>query len=113
MLTFSLMVNLTACSNDEDTPEPEPEYYNPLEGEWVKDTDPNLRIVFTDKFKWTTEYFEDEAWGHPQTKGSYTIDKDKSTFYCNGVTYGFAINGDKLTINYPDGIIIYTKYKEE
>jgi len=117
ILMLSLSLALGSCSDDDKeddngggTP---PEYYNPLEGTWVKDNDHTLRVVFTNEFQWKMEWFENGKWGYPEIKGKYTIDKKQSTFKSKGVIYHFAIDGDKLTLNYPAGPVYYTKYKEE
>ena len=117
ILMLSLSLALGSCSDDnkEDdngggTP---PEYYNPLKGAWVWDSSHTLRLVFTDEFIWKTEFFENGVWGHPETKGKYAIDKEKSTFKFQGVTYRFAIEGDKLILYLSSGTEYYTKYKEE
>ncbi len=108
------MISLISCSSDDDNKdEPDPEYYNPIEGKWIWDKTPTVRTVFTNEFQWKYEHLENGVWGHPETRGVYTIDKEKSTFTCKGVTYRFDIIGDKLSISNSSGESNYTKYKEE
>lgn len=111
LFMLTLFVGFSSCSSDdeEDNGTTPPEYYNPIEGEWIKEKQTDYKIIFTKEFLWKEEWYEAEKWGHTNTKGTYTI--DKSSFKFKGVTYNYTITGDKLTISLSGESEVYIKSK--
>lgn len=117
LLAFSLL-GFASCSSDnkEDDvtpPKPDPEYFNPIEGEWLEEKQNNtLKAIFTNDFYWEHEWFENGKWGNNKISGRYKIDKKYITINKSSLEY--KLDGDNLSIYYPSTSkwVKYTRYKE-
>lgn len=113
LFMLTLFVGFSSCSSDdeEDNGTTPPEYYNPVEGEWLEKPTGDFKQIFSKQLKWS-EMKKNNTGGWEYTFGNapYTIDKD--VIKSDGKVYKYKIVEDILELTYPNGDIVqYSRSK--